>query len=475
MNQSASATIETLLTPIEQALQQLQTLGVTSTAGLQQLVALDTATKAYAQALADFYVDTRRFTTEEESRMWTAGHDLHEQLSTKYTLGLHDLADGIIPTAEAPALVARLLFQRGRAALWDYFRYLPTPPIWWLETHKLYAFAERERFADHPVILYADEAPSTCAALYLQILLLGTLNRTNMSKRQIENVYHWLLPWASQITLDRQFNENIHLYYVNLEEDRSGRRIRNLDPTPACRYWSTEPMAREIARALDHIEQGAPQFTGLEPKLLRDLYSEWSRNDYKRQRRRDERIEIQEYACVAHGIYAVCQEVQAQSADNVLMDQNSELWKIENESGYGLGATLNATLNTWLKIGRLIALRKEHNKDICTIGVVRSIKQQDAGKVRVGIEILSHVTSYATLQELHDGVPTEHRFPGVFLPSDESRRLASSLLIPALEYHSGVELRLRLGRTAYRVRPRQTLEHQDDWVWTEIEVLGKVA
>lgn len=465
--------LETALAAIEQMLEQLETMQPTGMERLQQLVALDTASKAHTEALAEAYVGAHRLSAEDENRLWAAGHGFHTRLAQEYARCRQDLVPQGLPAAEEPLLLARQLFQHGRGAVWRYFRYLPHPSGWWLEMHKLYTIAERENIATHPVALYADEAPTTCAALYLHMLLLGSLNRTNMSKRQIENVYYWLLPWAGRISLDRVFNQHEHLFYVDLEEDREGRHIRNFTPSPSCRYWNTDPLAREITHALHNLETGAPQLTGLEPVLLHALHAEWSRTAYKRQRRTDERSEITKYASVANGIYAVCQEVQMQMAGQTPLDMNGELWQIENESTYGFGATVSTELNTWLKIGRLVALREELNLGMGVVGVVRSLRRLDDDKVYVGVGILSHMALYAVLQELHDGVPDPQMFPGVFLPSDEVRHLPPSLLLPAIEYQPGMELRLRLDRVAHRIHLREVLEQQDDWVRVGIEVLDE--
>lgn len=460
---------------MEKTLRYLQELTANGPERLRQLVAVDTAMKDHTQALAESYVDARRLVMEDEARLWEAGHGLHEQLALGYAACLREVTEKSIPATEAPALVARIIYHRGRAATWCHFRYISVPPGWWLELHKLYAFAERENFATRPIPLFPDDAPSTCASLYLQTLLLETPNRTNMSKRQIENIYHWLLPWAGQITLDREFREDDQLFFVDLSEDRGGRRIRNFEPTPSCRYWNTDAVVENIEHALNNIESGAPQITGLEPEILHQLHMEWSRTAYKRQRRTDERSEVAKRASVANGVYAVCQEVHSQAVGNATLDVDGELWLIENESRYGFGATVSTELNTWLKVGRLIALREELNLGMSVVGVVRSLKHLDQGKVYVGVEVLSHMAIYALLQELFDNVPDTQVFPGVFLSSDEERDLPSSLLLPAIAYQSEAKLRLRLDRRAHSIRLRELIEQRDDWVRVGIEVLGDAA
>jgi hypothetical protein len=441
---------------------------------LHQLVAIDSALKSQAQELAERYVDARRLEAEYEARLWAAGNGLHEQLARDYLACMQEIVEKTIAVAEAPALVARIFHHLGRAATWYHYRYIFIPEGWWLEMHKLYAFAERENFATKQITLYPDEAPTTCTSLYLRTLLLETPNRTNMTKRQIENIYHWLLPWAGQITLDKEFREDDQLFYVDLRENKGGQRIRNFEPTPTCRYWSTDAIIENIEHALNSIENGTSQITGLEPELLHQLYTEWSRTAYKRQRRAGgDRSDIIKRASVANGIYSVCQEVHTQATTgNAVLDMEGELWQIENEGRNGFGASVSTELNAWLKVGRLIALREETNLGMSVVGVVRSLKLQDEGKVYAGIEVLSHIAIYASLQELHSDTPVPQSFPGIFISSDDERELPSSLVLPAIEYQPDAELRLRLDRKAHHIRLSSMMEQKDDWVRVEIKVLG---
>lgn len=463
------------LTAQEKVLRYLQEMSAKGPERLRQLISVDAATKDSSQALADRYADARRLATEDEARLWEAGHGLHEQLALGHASCLQEVSRKSIPVSEAPALVARIIYHRGHAARWCHLRYISVPPGWWLEIHKLYAFAERENFADRPVPLYPDDAPSSCTSLYLQTLLLETLNRTTMSKRQIENLYHWLLPWAGEISLDKTFREDDQLFFVDLGEDRGGRRIRNFEPTSTCRYWNTDPIVETIERALDSIENGTPQITGMETEVLRHLHSEWSRTSYKRQRRTDERSEVSKHASVANGIYAVCQEVHSQAAGNATLDMDGELWLLENESSYGFGAAVSAELNAWLKVGRLIALREEMNLGMSVVGVVRSLKFLEDGKVYVGAEVLTHMALYGLSQEMQDDAPNPQVFPCIFISSDDERNIPSSLLLPGIEYQPEARLRLKLDRRAHCVRLGKLMEQKDDWVRVEVEVLGDAA
>jgi hypothetical protein len=106
------------------------------------------------------------------------------------------------------------------------------------------------------------------------------------------------------------------------------------------------------------------------------------------------------------------------------------------------------------------------------VGVVRSLRHEQEGKVHVGVEVLSHMALYASLQEEDIDSPGAQSFPGIFISSDDERRLASSLLLPAIEYQPDAELRLRVDRRVHHIRLSRLMEQKDDWVRAEVEVLG---
>lgn len=449
----------------EFALRQMRELNAEGASRLQWLTALDMALRPASRELAAHYAGATRLPTEEEARLWHAGHEFHDQWAQAYSDCLHD--DSVLAVADLPNLITRILHHRSRAAVWRYFRYIPLPSGWWLDTHRLYARAEAEGSADSQVMLYADEASSSCMAVYLQTLLLSTINLTNMTRQQIEEVDIWLRDKTWAVELEQDYLEDIQLFFVDLAEDRGGRRIRNFQPLPSYRYWRTDALTADIAQALESGDSRGI----LDHGLLKHMYAEWSRSEYKRQRRSEERNETSRKASVIHGIYAVCQEVQAQAAGGQRGHLDGELWHIESESRYGFGAVVSIELNMWLKVGRLIALREEVSLGMCVVGVVRNLKHHETGKIYAGCEILSHMALYGRLQYLQNDTPIGQVFPCVFLPTDE-RGFGSSLLLPLIEYEANAELMLRMEAQTRRIRLGKQLEQKDDWVRVEIDVLG---
>lgn len=450
---------------------QLQQLTTDGKARLDYLVALDNAMQPRWKALAEAYAVARRLSAEEDAVMWEAARELHDRFASSWASSLRDVVDKKLALSNAPAIITRIMHHRGRTALWLHLRYVPIPGNWWPDTHKLYGLAEREKLSTRDVILNGQT--SSCAAQYLQILLLDTLNRTNMTRQHIQQIDDWLGRHTHNIPIEQSFDENRQLFFVNLNEDRGGRRIRNMEASNSCRYWQTDGLVKEIEQAMAAAESNRPANDTLDLDILHQMHAEWSRTEYKRQRRTDERSGVSKHASVAHGIYAVCQEVRSQALGSFNQKLEGEVWEIENESRYGFGALVSTELNNWLKVGRLIALREEMNLGMSMVGVARSLKHESDDKVYVGVEVFSHMALYGLLHE-YPGTGSQP-FPGIFLPSDEERNLPTSLLIPNIEYQPQMELGLKIDRRVRHIKVTDLMEQKDDWCRVAIEVLGDLS
>ena len=460
---------------LDAILAELEQLSSTGLERQQRISELDLSSRRLTQLLAEQYVEARRLTTEQEARMWDLGNRLHAGFSRAYEQVLNEMA-GAAPASEyRRTLIGRAFYHHGREAIWFYFRYTPLPSGWWKNLHKLYLYAEQENLATQFFALYPEEAACSCAALYIRILLMETINRTNLSTIEIETIYNWLMPWATQIKIDEHYNERVHLFFVNLDEDRGGRRIRNLEQTASCRYWNPSPIVHAISEALDELVAFNPLLSGLETSVIHQLNWEWSRNAYLRQRRTCDRNSVSKHASVAHGIYAVCQDVRNMFAGNVEPQPEGVLWQIINESLFGFGAIINTELNDWVKIGRLISLREAMNPGTSIVGVVRNLEQLDDDSIRVGVEVFSHISMYGVLHESQNNAPDQLAFPSIYLSSDENRGLPPSLLIPANEYRQGMQMHLLLDRVLHPVKLQEVLEQKDDWVRVRVEVLDAPA
>jgi len=517
-----------LLDAVQKRLQDLSVQEVKpNQAMMRALMAIDHRSAPSVAALTLQYCRAPTLPVEVDERLWQCVVSHYRILASNYQRLLDAYVgqgDHGLDAADLPHILLNLMDCQRNLVKWRYFRYQPMVEGGWLKLHGLYQLAESRGCALTSVSRYPDTPHATIMACYLETLMLGTLNHTNMQKVEIELLASWLGWWCSGITLSADYDAARHLFFVNLNEDRSGRRLRNTEPAADYRYWELDAVEQQIVGLKQSLTQpgqsklallqGVRQADAL--NLIEHLLGEWSRNDYQRQRRLDEREGVEKLAQLVNGILNVCQQVKNVAyarvrgreghfeatpigADAISVSDDSEpgvasagggaeKWHIENESRYGLGAVVNAELNLWLKPGKLIALDDQFNHDMTPVGVVRSIKQLGGNQRYVGIELLSHTPAYVRMRSLAaareyfaadiftaatlttQGPPP---FPALYLPKDEERAIPSSLLMPVIEFVDGGYYELRTDRSAYQVRLGQVMEQKDDWVRVQAVMLEK--
>ena len=437
----------------------------------ESLVACERHARPHLQGLIGYFVTSDKLSFELEDQLWLTVYRylkyLIQQVDTVQKSALSEGNPG--HSVECCSLKIEAM---ATMAKWHYLRYRPLPKHFWSTMHTAYAEFEQWQVQDPLVTLTT--AP-VARVRYLQALLLDSINRSNMQKREIDHVDHWLHGCCQSITLERQCNELKHLLFVDLTSERSAQRIREYETHANCRYWSMESIIAQLVEMRIQVEQGVipaifSQDTGLPnaKRLLDQLSGEWSYQSYKRQRRTDEREEVAKLAQAVHGIMNVCQHIKnnaynqmAAPMQNLLRPENS--WRIENESKFGFGAQVNMGMNLWLKPGCLISLDYALNPDLIVVGVVRNIQQQQGADCYAGIEVLSHTPSYVTLRAMDDN-PITTASPALYLPRDDERHLPASLVMALHDYMSRGRYALKMGGQAYRAQLGELMEQQEDWV-----------
>ncbi len=84
-------------------------------------------------------------------------------------------------------------------ALCHYLRYQPLPDDFWSKLHEAYQMAEKTSGINL--------ATTGCDASYLQGLMLGTMNRTNMLKWEIALVNSWLERWSQEVEISKNLTK----------------------------------------------------------------------------------------------------------------------------------------------------------------------------------------------------------------------------------------------------------------------------
>lgn len=476
-------------------------------------------------ALVGRYVAAASLPAEEDDRLWHAVLDAHRALETAYQAWLErHLGQGAAPAApdDAAQVLLNLVDINACAARWRYMRYLSMAEGGWRRLHELYRTAERLGCVQQPLRRHPDQPATTIAAAYLRALMLDTLNHTSMLKPEIAMVAQWLALWCRNTALDASYDAGRHLFFVNLDEDRGGRRMRHLQGVPHGRYWDADGIVARVEGLRLELQQGrmpaelplAEGVTLADCDLLAGhMLAEWSRAHYQRQRRQEERAVVAKDALVVHGLPNISQHVKNAAYSRLMLkpvaageepspDEAAALaaegwdpaasdavrWAIRNESTYGFGATVNADMNLWLHPGKLIAIDYEMNHDLPILGVVRSVQQPAEHLRDVGIEVLSHTPVYVSLRPLfsewdaQDFMPADvfleiarqaqhvPAFPALYLPRDEARQKTSAMILPQAEFMTAGFFEFRAGTRHGQVRLEHVIEQRDGWALVEVSV-----
>jgi hypothetical protein len=448
---------------------------------LQGLVQTDRNCRIDLEALVGYFINTRRPAHEFEQQVWQSVHTYLQQLELAYAFALQETEMLQTSKPVQQALLNRLeclaLF-----AEWQHLRYQTLTEFFWRELHMAFQMAE-------PVPAIA----SAATAGYLGVLMLDSVNRSNMTRSKIALLADWLCKWCEELSLSPDYDSDRHVFFVDLQVPRGARRIRKLSVGSDCRYWHVDSLIDRLEVMHQQLASNElpPDFPGRTTlpnakRLVDKLLTEWSRTGYHRERRSEERQSVMKYAQVVHGMLNVCQHVKNRAFAGALLQSDAAMpaeempesrWVIENESKFGFGTFVYADFNRWLEPGYLIAMDYERNPDLTVVGIVRSIEQRSAHKYSVGIEVLSHTPSYVRLQQLTDIAEGTSLapFPAMFLPENEERKEPATIILPLPDYTAGGMYRLHAQQQEHVLQLAEVIEQQGDWVRVAINVATDIT
>ena len=506
------------------------------------LSALDQGAQELLDILRSQYLQNPRMSRVVESRIWNTVSLYYQEILRAYHSHIMEYIgnpSGSKIAVTIPLLTARALCYFGLDAKWSYYRYTQANPKLWKRMHNLYHFAEYEEFETRPIKLYEGEADETSVVrLYLQSLLLETLNTGSLTPRQIHLVERWLPMLVGGIQIEQEYKAGHHVFYVNLVENRGARRVRRVIPGETLRYWDTAGLKEKLDQLRSQLSVGAvPAKLGLTEDcklptcldLLERIAYYWSPTGVKRKQRAFVRTNTMKSIEVVRGLGDICMNVRA---DNVqaqraqsgepseglsydeMVDvhlygfvtqrtQNKvgqekevkiehviahERWVMENESEAGYGAYINDQVDDWVRLGKLVGLKAE-KKGHWNIGVIRRLRRTQPNQQYVGVEVIDERPMTLLLRAEKsedrplsiDGIDNlvtldiKIPFPVLYLKGAGATAQTDALILQSAEFASGRELWFNVRGTIYHIRLKHSLERGDDWLRASFEVVAKHA
>ena len=528
--------IEALTLQIQQYIAQRQ---VVTKERLAVLNALDEGAQDMLEGLRNQYLQNPRMARVVESRLWNTVNGYNQEILRAYHFHIMEYIGN--PSASKiagaiPLLTARTLCYFGHDAKWSYYRYTQANPKLWKRMHNLYHFAEYEEFEARSLKLYdGDPSETSVVQLYLESLMLETLNTGSLTPRQIHLIERWMPMLVRGIRLEQVYKQERHVFYVNLEDNRGARRVRRIESGEALRYWDTYGLKEKIDALLSQISAGAlPAKLGLTEdcklpvclELLERIAYFWSPTGLKRKQRLFERKNAMQSIEVMHGLNDICVNVHADNLEVVKsqlvepsdglsydemvdvhlygfvtkrtqaklgLDKDEKIehviaherWVMENESKGGYGAHITDQADDWVRLGKLVGIKPEKKRH-WNIGVIRRLRCTQPNQQYIGIEVIVErpvaLMLRAEKSEVRplsvDGIDTldvKIPFRSLFLKGAGPTAQSDSLILQSAEFAAGRELWFSVRGTTYHIRLKHVLEHGDDWLRASFEVVAKHA
>lgn len=407
------------------------------------------------------------------------------------------------PEKQFPLVLGRAILANITMSKWRHYQQQPTAEFAWQSLHALFNLAESRGYADISFQAYKDEAEINLTSAYISACMLGSLDHATMTKHEIELVSELLNIWGKSLRLSRLYHPKKHIFYVDFEEDQPARRIRLLDESDSKRYWELDFIAAKIELALYHVEnnqldrfaeiQAVSHYPQLAP-LLQMLKSEWSRHDYQRQRRAEERREVAKSAILSYGMELVTRKFKLhqnshtknkisensledrllhnrgpiKNAPNVLFEDAMQTrWIVANESKSGYGITLTESLPNEMKLGKLVGMVIDGDKNNMVLAIVRSIKNI-GGQYHVGLKVIAkqafHVDVAMVASPNGQHADLDLPLSGLYIGEEDGLSMWPSLILPKLRFQENAIYNLTIFNEKKSVRLGKPIESRDDWV-----------
>jgi hypothetical protein len=420
-------------------------------------------------------------------------------------------------------LSGRALLALGNRAKWASFRQEQLDSESWRLLHKLYQGAEDKGLEQRSIAVYLKpkELELSPTQAYTRTLLLATLASGAFNQRQLQTADEWLTGWCASARLDDQFDRHKHFYYVDLAASTGARRVLGASSGKLLRFLSTDALSLQVERAKMAFRQGqvsassgidpiarAGEYAELLDKVDRIWSPEWMRSDQRSHRRvaaNNEPITVvrgldglgiaatedyeaeqpdtsgprtlsqeEEFDLKIYGFVREQTRTKAVQGRTHASGVKREAWQLIDESVNGYGVALRADADQDLRLSQLVGIKRNKSNRWAVGYITRRLVQSDHGQLFVGVEVLSHNPVIVTLTEEADAAAEQaHTWRGLFMPGDQGRGRADSLIVDAALQAAGKDFTLSARNVSYYVRLPRVIRKGQGWQRVAFEVLAK--
>ncbi len=436
---------------------------------------LDEIGQPHRRKLSSDYLSAAvRMQKNQEHRLWGIINDFARRRYEVYLQCLEQIKQ--TPAGDALANHQPLLMVRAMRAIaeqkkWLYMRYRVIDERVWREIATLTFLAEAERVARSLLSAYPGEHETTSVVMELmKALMLDISSPNSLTPKRIEITERLLVSFAGAFEMSEARTAN-SVFYVDLSAAKPPARIpENLEPSSTTFFFNAAEAVKKLQSLANTLQEKGKQpdmhfaenVSAQELlEVAKHLIIYWSPASPQRQHERSqeiarfhvlhaysdiyrhiadyakkvdpvftenkdilyrERVDLKLYGFVTDKTKKLMAEVAQKYAQAENQDEKTETWTMENKSLGGFGAVIPQLNEDWVKVGALVAVKREDETQWLA-GIIRRMVRDAELKVLVGIQALSTEPVIAVeLRSLSD----THHLKGLLAgnPSDHTLLLA---------------------------------------------------
>jgi hypothetical protein len=439
---------------------------------------LDRSARPYQRRLnLEYVTGAQRLTKFQQHRIAATNYAFQTQLAEGYRYCLAKFEIGAVgaPALKPalPKIAARALRACGAQLKWALLRYGPVDRQIWENLARLYTAAEALGFAPWLLNLYRGEKRETTAEReFLRPLLLAISSPDSLLPIQIELADRVIAHCSDAFVISPEPGKELHYVSDLAAAFPPGRISPRITVTPQTRFFGPGEAMKRIARYSAEIERTGevPQELNLglevEPAvalaMLQHLARYWSANLPERKETRRRRTE---HVTVVHEFGEVVANAGGLFFESPFVS-NDEEWIVENESPGGFGAFVPKHLGAWLRVGGLIAVRREEGV-AWGVGIIRRVMGDEQGNRYVGIQMLATGGAAVTVFPTNLTVVGTDLSPDgelcVLLPSSAIQTGQCTLLLRPGLFSTKQNLEMHAYDRQYLLTPIALVEKGDDF------------
>lgn len=487
---------------------------------VKALLEADEKLHSIVERVTALYVNKDHINIELDERYSQAVFLYHRQLFLIYFNLIENIAE------MHPSILLKLILHAIDSAAqmikWRFYLYQSAPANVWLQLSQLYRVAEQKLLLNIENQLYIGEPATTISATYIQVCMLGSLESLSFKRQQIDLVINILKKLVTKTDIEAIYDEKNHLFYVDTLANKPAQRTNNLKSADSCRYWNFDTFNSTV-----ELYVSAAEFNILPKQLLlkefisnvhflptlKVLRTEWSRNDYKLQRRCEDRVKTIKFATAAYGYKAICEQlkqfeniqsqlgrktyqsgksfeerlashqvIKSTAESNIIyVDLSPGYTNIVNESKKGLGLNVNASDNN-VSLGRLIGVSEKELKFGTRMGVIRSIRTIAGNEMHIGVEVITSTAINVVAKNMSTAAEKlrvsattfmntqiastndSETFTCMFLPEEYGIAMQHTFILPIYQYNKKDLFKVKIEGKNIAIKFTDVIEKNEDWI-----------